>query len=121
MPARPFPREATSNVRIFRFFSKDMVDQIVLFGRAVGCGIRLELLQVLGDQGLTVTQAAAAVGVSPSTAFYHYKVLIEAGLVKRKGRRRGCRYVWPDHTWDLVRRRRTGMHEKPNELTLEPV
>jgi len=93
----------------------------VVFGRAVGCPVRLDLLRVLGDQGMTVTQAAAAIGVAPSTAFYHYEVLVEAGLVKRKGRRRGCRYVWPDHTWDLVRRQRKVMPEKSNELTLEPV
>ncbi len=76
----------------------------MVFGRAVGCPVRLDLLRVLGDQGMTVTQAAVAVGVAASTAFYHFEVLIEAGLVKRKGRRRGCRYVWPSHTWDLVRR-----------------
>ncbi len=79
-----------------------VIDPILTFGRAVGCPVRLDLLRVLGEDGLTLTQAAALVGVRPSTAYYHYEVLIGAGLVRRKGRRRGCRYVWPDERWDLV-------------------
>ena len=90
----------------------------MVFGNAVGCAVRLELLRVLGEDGLTLTQAATAVGVAPSTAFHHYKVLVDAGLVSKRGRRRGCRYVWPSHTWDLVRRDRG---EKANQLNLEPV
>jgi len=121
MLARLFPREPPPIMRIFRLPSKGMEDELVVFGRAVACPVRLDLLRVLGDQGMTVTEAAAAIGVAPSTAFYHYKVLINAGLVARKGRRRGCRYVWPDHTWDLVRRQRKVTSEKSNQLNLEPV
>jgi DNA-binding transcriptional ArsR family regulator len=83
-----------------------MEDPFVLFGRAVSCPVRLELLRVVGDKGLTVTQAATAVGVAPSTAFFHFQVLLDAGLVRKKGRRRGCRYVWPDQAWALVRKDR---------------
>jgi len=107
-------------MQILRFFSYSMQDELVVFGRAVGCPVRIALLRVLGNDGLTATQAAAVVGVAPSTAHYHYKVLIEAGLVTKRGRRRGCRYMWPAHTWDLVRRKRKVMAEGPNELNLEP-
>jgi DNA-binding transcriptional ArsR family regulator len=95
-----------------------MEDPLVLFGRAVGCPVRLELLRALGDQGMTVTEAANSVGVAVSTAFFHLRVLTEAGLVMKRGRRRGGRYVWPRQTWDLVRRDRG---EKSNQLNLEPV
>ena len=81
-------------------------------------------VRVVGDAGLTLTQAANMVGVAPSTAFYHYRILMNAGLVKRKGRRRGARYTWPEHTWALVRQDRLKggpPREKSNGLNLEPV
>jgi hypothetical protein len=40
-----------------------MEDDFVKFGRAVSCPIRLELLRALGDDGLTLTEAAYSVGV----------------------------------------------------------
>jgi len=80
----------------------DDISRFVVFGQAVGCAVRLALLQVLGEEGRTLGDAARRVGVSASTAHYHYGVLIRAGLVKRKGRRRGCKYTWPEARWALV-------------------
>ena len=112
--------EGSDKTRILRFSSKDMDDvddQFVLFGHAIGCPLRLALLRVLGEDGLTLTQAADVVGVAPSTAFYHFSVLMGAGLVKRKGRRRGSRYTWPEKRWELVCREHPKDHAPPMATT----
>ena len=75
---------------------------IVEIGHALGCAVRFRILRILGETGLSPTQAARIVGVTPATAHRHLGVLVRAGLVERKGRRRGCRYRWPRHRWELV-------------------
>jgi DNA-binding transcriptional ArsR family regulator len=82
-------------VRIVLFLANWVDDPLVAIGRALANPVRLELLRVLGEEGLTLSQAAELVQVARSTAHFHYSVLLQAGLVMKKGRRRGCRYHWP--------------------------
>ncbi|MGH7295280.1 MAG: ArsR/SmtB family transcription factor, partial [Polyangiaceae bacterium] len=62
--------------------------RIVALARAIGVPSRLALLQVVGEQGLSLTSAAATVGIAPSTAHRHLDQLVRVGLVTKtvKGR-----------------------------------
>ena len=79
-----------------------MSDQLLQIATALGNPTRLFLLRALGDNGLCLTEAAAAAGIAPSTASFHLDHLVAAGLAtkRRVGRRRV--YAWPRWRMELV-------------------
>jgi DNA-binding transcriptional ArsR family regulator len=78
------------------------MEQLVALARAISCATRLHLLQRLGADGLCLTEAAEAAGVSPSTACFHLARLVEAGLAVRRRTGRRCVYTWGPLRWSLV-------------------
>jgi len=76
--------------------------QLLILARALACPTRLFLLQLLGEDGMHLGQAAEAAGVSPATASHHLGVLVDAGLAIRQRRGRRCKYTWGPTRWALV-------------------
>jgi len=73
-----------------------MKPTLVTYAHALSSPTRLYLLQSVGPTGLSVTEAAHGAGVSTSTASFHLRVLLDAGLVERKPRGRRVLYRWSD-------------------------
>jgi len=67
-----------------------MTDDVLELAQLLACPARLGLLRAVADGGLGVTEVAAQVGISVSTASYHLAALADAGMVRvrRCGRRR---------------------------------
>lgn len=78
-------------------------EQVVLVARVLAAPTRLALLQVLGEDGRCLTDAARMVGISAATACYHAHILVAAGLATRTVRGRRVIYGWPRSRWQLVR------------------
>jgi len=78
------------------------MDRYLVIAQATACRSRLELLRLLGERGLYLTEAAREAGLSPSTACYHLDVLVKAGLVTRTIRGRKSVYRWSPRRWQLV-------------------
>jgi DNA-binding transcriptional ArsR family regulator len=72
----------------------DVMEQLVVISRAIGCEARLHLLRVLGEGGRSLTSAAHEAGLAPSTAHHHLGVLVDAGLAVRQRRGRRTLYKW---------------------------
>jgi DNA-binding transcriptional ArsR family regulator len=81
----------------------DDFKKLTILARAIAVPARLHLLQVLGDNGLALTDAAAAVGISPATAHHHLDVLTKAGLVSKVTKGRSAIYRWSRSRWQFVR------------------
>jgi len=81
----------------------DDFKKLTILARAIAVPARLHLLQVLGENGLALTDAAAAVGISPATAHAHLVVLQKAGLVSRSVKGRKVIYGWGRSRWQFVR------------------
>jgi DNA-binding transcriptional ArsR family regulator len=77
--------------------------KILAIARAISVPSRLHLLQVLGEIGKSLSDAAAIVGVSPATAHRHLDVLTKAGLVSKTVRGRKSIYRWSRSRWQFVR------------------
>jgi DNA-binding transcriptional ArsR family regulator len=71
-----------------------MQHTILTFASVLACPTRLFLLQSVGEDGLDVTRAAVAAGVSTSTASFHLAKLLDAGLVVRHRKGRMRVYSW---------------------------
>ncbi len=79
-------------LHFFRCGSKAV--NLLVIARAVACPSRLLVLQLLGEDGLCLSEAARQAGIAVSTAHHHLAVLIDAGLA-RKGRSAGrAVYRW---------------------------
>ena len=72
-----------------------MKPDLLTIARAIAAPSRLGLLQVLGEDGLSVSEVAALVGLSVSTASYHLARLAHAGLAVAVRRGRHRVYKWP--------------------------
>ena len=70
------------------------MEQLVVIARVIGCEARLHLLRVLGEGGLSLTDAAHEAGLAPSTAHHHLVQLVDAGLAVRQRRGRQRIYKW---------------------------
>jgi DNA-binding transcriptional ArsR family regulator len=84
------------------------MDSILAIARAVACPTRLLILQIVGEDGRSVTDVAREAEVARSTACHHLGVLLRAGLLERvkRGRERVYR-LGPDRVslaWQCVRR-----------------
>ena len=82
-----------------------MADQLLEIARALGHPVRLHLLRIVGENGMGVTAAAHAAGVTKATAWHHLQVLLDAGLVVRaRARQRGggVVYRWGPTRWALT-------------------
>jgi len=75
---------------------KYMKPNIVTYAHALSSPTRLYLLQSVGLEGLSVTEAAHRANLSTSTTSFHLGVLLDAGLVSRKRRGRCVLYKWSD-------------------------
>jgi DNA-binding transcriptional ArsR family regulator len=73
-----------------------MKQSIVTYAHALSSPTRLYLLQSVGSDGLSITEAAERAGVSTSTTSFHFGVLLDAGLVTRKRKGRNVLYRWSD-------------------------
>jgi len=73
-----------------------MKPSILTYAQALSSPTRLYLLQSVGNDGLSVTEAAERAGVSTSTTSFHLGVLLDAGLVSRKRKGRNVLYRWSD-------------------------
>jgi DNA-binding transcriptional ArsR family regulator len=78
------------------------MDRYLVIAQATACPSRLDLLRLLGERGLTLTEAARQAGLASSTACYHLSVLVNAGLAVRAVRGRKSVYRWSPHRWQLV-------------------
>ncbi len=87
-----------------------VMDRYLVLSRATACASRLELLRLLGEQGLPLTEAARRAGLAPSTACHHLAVLVKAGLATRTVRGRKSIYRWSARRWQLVCTRAQGSH-----------
>jgi DNA-binding transcriptional ArsR family regulator len=73
-----------------------MKHSILTYAHALSSPTRLHLLQSVGNDGLSVTEAAHLTGLSTSTTSFHLGVLLDAGLVSRKRKGRCSIYRWSD-------------------------
>lgn len=76
--------------------------RFVIISKAIACPTRLFLLRVLGPHGCSVSEAAEKAEVSLSTASYHLRHLLDAGLVRVRRHGRERRYHWGRDRWSLV-------------------
>lgn len=76
--------------------------QLVIVSRAISCPTRLFILGVIGPEGCTVTEAAEQAEVTVSTASYHLRRLVGAGLAQVKQRGRSRVYKWGRERWFLA-------------------
>jgi len=79
------------------------MEKIVAIARAISCPTRLGILRMLGERGLSLSEAARLSNVSVSTAAFHLSVLVDAGLVTKTPRGRECIYRWSRSRWALSR------------------
>jgi DNA-binding transcriptional ArsR family regulator len=73
-----------------------MQSSITSVARALASPSRLYVLQSLGEEGLSLTEAARRAGLATSTASHHLGVLLDVGLVARRRRGREMIYRWSD-------------------------
>ncbi len=76
--------------------------QLLTLTRALACPTRLFLLQLIGEDGMHLCEAAQAAGIAPSTASWHFAQLVGAGLAIRRRTGRRCLYTWGPTRWALV-------------------
>jgi DNA-binding transcriptional ArsR family regulator len=79
------------------------MDKFLIIARAVACPTRFQLLRLLGEDGISVTNIAYGMGLAPSTVSHHLTVLVNAGLVVRAVRGREAIYRWSQNRWQLTR------------------
>lgn len=60
----------------------DDTRKLALFGKALSAEPRLEILKLLCNQELNINEIAESLGLPPSSAAAHVRVLEEAGLIK---------------------------------------
>lgn len=99
---RRSPRRSARMRGSFDADRKVMHDPLLIIARALGCPHRLLLLRLLGTNGLSVTEAATAAGIAPSTACHHLGRLVAAGLATQKRRGRCSIYAWPKRRLSFV-------------------
>ena len=76
--------------------------KLVIISKAISCPTRLHLLGVLGPEGCTVSEAAELAEITVSTASYHLRHLVGAGLVRMRRRGRCHVYQWGKDRWFLT-------------------
>lgn len=74
----------------------DMVQTLVTIGKALSCSSRVLLLQLAGEEGMSIGWAVARSGLSQSCVSHHVAVLVRAGLLERVRRGPSHRYRWPE-------------------------
>lgn len=79
------------------------MEKIVTIARAISCPTRLGILRLLGERGLSLSEAARLSNVSVSTAAFHLAVLLDAGLVTKASRGREAIYKWSRSRWAFSR------------------
>ncbi|MGO9834956.1 MAG: ArsR/SmtB family transcription factor [Polyangiaceae bacterium] len=79
------------------------MEEIVEVAQALACATRLEILRLLGDDGLSLSDVAREACVAPATAYHHLAVLVQAGLAVRVRQGSRCIYRWSPSRWQLVR------------------
>jgi DNA-binding transcriptional ArsR family regulator len=79
------------------------MDKFLIIARAVACPTRFQLLRLLGEDGMSVTNVADDMGLAPSTVSHHLTVLVKAGLVAKTVKGREAIYRWSRNRWQLVR------------------
>jgi DNA-binding transcriptional ArsR family regulator len=79
------------------------MNKFLVIARAVACPTRFDLLRLLGEDGMSVTNVASAMGLAPSTVSHHLSALVRAGLAVRAVRGREAIYRWSPNRWQLVR------------------
>ena len=57
-------------------------EELAKVARALGSEVRLRIMQLLGDQSMSVVELAEAMGVPLSTVSNNIVVLEEAGLIR---------------------------------------
>jgi DNA-binding transcriptional ArsR family regulator len=82
--------------------------QLVIISKAVSCPTRLFILGVIGPDGCSVSEAAAAAQVTVSTASYHLHRLAAAGLARLHRQGRAHVYKWGKDRWFLTCRTAPG-------------
>lgn len=88
--------------RSFDASANDMKDDVLVVGRALGHPVRLALLRAVGDDGLSLSKAAAVVGVSVSSACRHLGKLVAARMVVKHYRGREAIYKLGKIRWTLA-------------------
>jgi len=76
--------------------------KLVIISKAISCPTRLYLLGVLGPEGCTVSEAAEMAEVTVSTASYHLRHLVGAGLATMRRQGRAHVYRWGKDRWFLT-------------------
>lgn len=76
--------------------------KLVVISKAISCPTRMFLLGVIGPEGCTVSEAAETAEVTVSTASYHLRHLVGAGLALMNRRGRTHVYRWSKNRWYLV-------------------
>jgi ArsR family transcriptional regulator len=70
---------------------KEILELVAHRFRILGEPIRLEILQCLGENELMVTEIVSAIGASQPNVSKHLRVMLEAGILKRR-QEKNCVY-----------------------------
>lgn len=79
------------------------MDRFLIIARAVACPTRFQLLRLLGEDGMSLTNVADDMGLAPSTVSHHLTVLVKAGLATKTVQGREAIYRWSQNRWQLTR------------------
>jgi DNA-binding transcriptional ArsR family regulator len=115
---RPQPQDAGITgppSRKFRCTSKSRMEKIIVLAQAIACPSRLGLYRLLGERGLSLTEAARRTGLAPSTACHHLAQLVTAGLAVKAPKGREAIYRWSRSRWQFVRERPPAPTMPPSE------